>query len=160
MRIETFNRGLGDFAVMEDLKNGKIQMVFIAVNASTFFNAFAVDNPFEETEKGISLEQATRFCNVVNEKNETGTLYPKLNITILPLSRYENRDDWDNENSMKKNITDAFEANSLYIKSKEMIFAFESRFDFNNKLAVRVLEQVAREYSDNGILNNIYYIWG
>jgi len=31
--------------------------------------------------------------NVANEKNETGNLYPKLNITILPLSKYENRDD-------------------------------------------------------------------
>jgi len=160
MRIETFNKGLGDFAVMEDLKNGKIHMVFVAVNALTFFNAFAADNPFEETEKGISSAQATRLCNEVNEKNETGTLYPKLNITILPLTRYENRDDWDNEDSMKKNINDAFKANALYIKSKELIFAFEARFDFNNKLAVKVLEQVARDYNDDGILKNIYFVWG
>ncbi len=160
MRIETFNRGIGDYSVMEDLKNGKLHMVFVAVNGLTFFNAFSVENPLQEAEKGISSEQATKLCNVVNEKNETGTLYPKLNITILPLSKYENRDDWNNENSMKKNITDAFRANSLYIKSKEIIFAFEAGFDFNNILAVRVLEQVAREYSDNGILNNIYYIRG
>ena len=60
---------------------------------------------------------------------------------------------------MKKNINDAFKANSLYIKSKEMIFAFENRFDFNNKLAVKMLEQVAREYSDNDILKKIYYVW-
>ena len=159
MRIETFNRGLGDFAVMKDLKNGKTHIVFLAVNGLTFFNALSVDNTLEETEKEISSEQATRLCNVVNEKNETGTLYPKLNITILPLTRYENREDWDNEDSMKKNINDAFKANSLYIKSKEMIFAFENRFDFNNKLAVKMLEQVAREYSDNDILKKIYYVW-
>ena len=93
MRIETFNRGLGDFAVMKDLKNGKTHIVFLAVNGLTFFNALSVDNTLEETEKEISSEQATRLCNVVNEKNETGTLYPKLNITILPLTRYENRED-------------------------------------------------------------------
>jgi len=160
MRIETFNRRLGDLAVLEDLRNRKIHMVFVAVNGLTLFNAFAVENSLEQTEKGISSEQATKLCNVVNEKNETGTLYPKLNITILPLSRYENRDDWDNEDSMKKNILDAFKANSQYIKSKELIFAFENVFDFNNELAVRVLEKVAREFNDDNILKNIYYVWG
>ena len=160
MRIHTYNRGLGDFSVMQDLKDGKLHMVFVAVNALTFFNAFAVDNPFKVTEKGISSEQATKLCNVVNENNETGTLYPKLNITILPLSRYENRDDWDSENSMEKNIKDAFKANLLYIKSKEMIFAFEARFDFNNELAVRVLEKVAREHTKDVILEKIYYLRG
>ena len=49
MRIHTYNRGLGDFSVMQDLKDGKLHMVFVAVNALTFFNAFAVDNPFKET---------------------------------------------------------------------------------------------------------------
>jgi hypothetical protein len=160
MRIDTYNRYLSDFAVMQDLKDGELHMVFVAVNALTFFNAFAVDNPFEETEKGISSEQATKLCNIVNENNETGTLYPKLNITILPLSRYKIRDDWDNENSMEKNIKDSFKANSLYIKSKEMIFAFEARFDFNNELAVRVLEKVAREHTKDVILEKIYYLRG
>ena len=160
MRIDTYNRYLSDFAVMQDLKDGELHMVFVAVNALTFFNAFAVNNPFEETEKGISSEQATKLCNIVNENNETGTLYPKLNITILPLSRYKIRDDWDNENSMEKNIKDAFKANSLYIKSKEMIFAFEARFDFNNELAVRVLEKVAREHTKDVILEKIYYLRG
>ena len=160
MRIHTYNRGLGDFSVMQDLKDAKLHMVFVGVNALTFFNAFAVDNPFKETQKGISSEQATKLCNVVNENNETGTLYPKLNITILPLSRYENRNDWDSENSMEKNIKDAFKANLLYIKSKEMIFAFEARFDFNNELAVRVLEKVAREHTKDVILEKIYYLRG
>ncbi len=80
MKIETFSRGLGNFSVMEDLKNGKIHMVFVAVNGLTFFNAFAVSNPFAETDIGISSELATILCNEVNEKNETGTLFPKLNI--------------------------------------------------------------------------------
>jgi|1048.fasta_scaffold02505_5 hypothetical protein len=160
MKIEPFNRGLGDFSVKEDLKNNKFHMVFVAVNALTFFNAFAVVDPSTETEKGISLEQATRLCEIVNEKNETGTLFPKLNITILPLSRYNGRDDWDNEERMKKNIKDAFLANSLYIKSRVLIFAFEARFDFNNELAVKVLEKVANEYNDDGILKKVYFIWG
>lgn len=160
MRIETFNRSLNGPELMEDLNNGKIHMVFVAANGLTFFNVFAVVNPLARIEKGISSEQASILCNLVNEKNETGTLYPKLNISILPLSRYENRDDWDNEDIMRKNIKDAFKANSLNIKSKELIFAFEARSDFNNYLAVKVLEQIAREYSDDDILEKVYYIRG
>ena len=160
MRIETFNRALNSPALMEDLNNDKIHMVFVAANALTFFNVFAVVNPFARIEKGISSEQASILCNLVNQKNETGTLYPKLNISILPLSRYENRDDWDDEDIMRKNIKDVFKVNSLKIKSKELIFAFEARSDFNNYLAVKVLEKIAREYSDDDILEKVYYIRG
>jgi hypothetical protein len=158
MRLE-YDNSRGVFKYSDDLKNDKIHMVFVAVNALTNFNAFAVEHYDHETEKGISLEQATILCNVVNEKNETGTLFPKLNITILPLSKYNNRDDWDNENSMEKNIKDAFKENLLHIKSNEMIFALEGRHDFNKALAIRVLKKVAREQPKDGILKKIYHIW-
>lgn len=159
MRLEYDNKSRGVFDYMRDLKNGKIHMVFVAVNSLTNFNAFAVEDRDQETEKGISSEQATRLCYIANEKNETGTLYPKLNITILPLSKYENRDDWENENTMEKNINDVFKANSLYIKSNEIVFALENRPDFNKALAIRVLEKVARAHPEGGILKNIYHIW-
>jgi hypothetical protein len=78
---------------------------------------------------------------------------------ILPLSKYENRDDWENEDTMEKNINDAFKANSLYIKSNEIVFALENRDDFNKALAIRVLEKVARVHLEGEILKNIYHIW-
>ena len=86
-------------------------------------------------------------------------MYPKLNITILPLSKYENRDDWENEDTMEKNINDVFKANSLYIKSNEIVFALENRDDFNKALAIRVLEKVARVHPEGEFLKNIYHIW-
>jgi hypothetical protein len=78
---------------------------------------------------------------------------------ILPLSKYENRDDWENENTMEKNINDVFKANSLYIKSNEIVFALENRDDFNKALAIRVLEKVAKAHPEGEILENIYHIW-
>ena len=59
----------------------------------------------------------------------------------------------------KKKINDAFKANSLYIKSNEIVFALEKRDDFNKALAIRVLEKVARAHPEGGILKNIYNIW-
>ncbi len=152
MKLEIFRRGLQELAFSGDVSAGKFHVAFLAKNGLTFFNAFAVQN-----EHGISSEQATQCCAVVNEKNETGTLYPKLNITILPLSRYENRDDWDNENSMRKNIEDVLKANSTYIKAQEILFVFEFGWDFNIELAIKVLKKVAFEYRDDQILKHIYY---
>jgi hypothetical protein len=160
MRIEIFKKGLGTFQVAEDLKNGKTHMVFVAVNGLTFFNSFAVEDPSQETVRGLSTEEASKLCKMVNEKNETGTLYPKLNISLLPLTRYEERNDWENEIAMKKNIIDVFYSNSEYIKSDQIIFAFEERGDFNNGLAVKVLESIAREFKEDGILKYVYYIHG
>jgi hypothetical protein len=148
MEIENLNRNLSDSKVTEDLRKGKIHIVCVAVNALTFFNAIAVQS------LGISSELATLWCKEVNEKNETGTLYPKFNITLIPVPNYENRNDWDNETIMIKHIKDAFLANSKYIKSSEIIFALEQVKD---SLANHVLRKVASELQDNGILKHIYY---
>jgi hypothetical protein len=157
MIIEPFNRELGGIDTRNALQQGKLHMVFVAVNALTFFNPFAVHTNMPGS---LSSEKASELCDIVNSKNETGTLYPQLNISILPLTKYENRDDWNDEDIMRRNIEDAFKANALYIKSKEILFAFEERHDFNNRLAMKVLEEVANDYPGDGFLNRIFFIWG
>lgn len=73
---------------------------------------------------------------------------------ILTFSKYENHDDWDDENGMKK-IKDVFKANSLYIKFNEIVYALENRRGFNKILVISVIEKV-QEHTQKMV---IYHIW-
>jgi len=70
----------------------------------------------------------------VNRAKETGTLYPKINITLLPSpsacygfidSNVYNDGDYSEEEVIA-HILDAFKANSEYIKSDKMYFDFRN----------------------------------
>lgn len=158
MEIERFGAILDSPVWIDHFLNGRFHMTFFAVNGLTFFNAFAVHAVGEGN--SITHETGTRLCENVNAENETGTLYPRLNINILPLTRYGDRDSWHDEESMRRNIQDAFKANTLYSKCPQMLFGFEERHDFNNVLAMKVLEQEAAQIEDTNILRRIFYIPG
>lgn len=131
MPIKKFTDRLSDLD--RDFLNKKVHIICLAVNSLTMYNAFA------HAIGGMSSQQAGQLAETVNLKNETRTLFPKFSLTIIPLSIFNNRNDFNNEAIMKKHITDCFEAETKYIKSSRMIFIFEKRHDFNNELALKVL---------------------
>lgn len=150
MSIKYFNRNLGGFDVAEDFKRKDLHIVCIAVNALTFYNCFA-------GVAGIDDQLTGESCRRVNISNETGTLWPRAALTILPLSVYNDRDDHGNSDAMRKHIKDAFLAQEKYVKSSEILFAFEGRGDFDYKLALDILKEEAEIFR---MRNNtpIYYI--
>lgn len=124
----------------EDFLNKKIHIVCVAVNALTIFNVYAA------TIGEMLTEEATRYANTVNRHNETGTLFPKLNLTIVPLTIFENRNDTGNRNKMQKIIIDCLDSNEKYIKCTNLIFALERRSDFDRDTALEVLKAIVNNY--------------
>ena len=131
MPIQEFTGKLSDLD--HDFLNKKVHIICPAVNGLTTYNAFA------HAIGNMPNDQVGQLANTVNSKNETGTLYPKLNLTIIPLSIFENRNDFNNEELIKKHISDCFESEEKYIKSHRMIFVFEERSDFDSELALKIL---------------------
>lgn len=117
----------------EEFLKKRVHIICPAINSLTIFNVFA------HNIGGLENEQVTKLAEEVNTKNETGTLYPKLSLTIIPLSAFGNRNDFGNRIIINRHIDDCFEAETRYIKSSKMVFIFEKRHDFDHELAATVL---------------------
>jgi hypothetical protein len=104
---------------------------------------------------GMSHEKADYLANVVNDKNEVGTLFPIQNMTIIPLSIYGNRNDFGNKELMRKHILDCFESNEKHIKCSELIFALERAADFDT--IFNELEILTRTVNFSNTKKNIFY---
>ncbi len=108
------------------LKRGECHYVSVAMPGLTFASSYI------EFAGNFSVEQRNGFMTTVNRAKETGTLYPKLNLTLLPspsasytgfdYTEYNSGDFSTDE--VIRHILDAFKANSEYIKSKKMYFDF------------------------------------
>lgn len=108
------------------LKNGSTHYVSVAMPGLTI----ACHNI--EFAGGFDYRHRNDFMMTVNRAKETGTLYPKVNITLLPSpsasyggmdSNMYNEGDYSEEEVIV-HILDAFKANSEYIKSRTMYFDF------------------------------------
>ena len=96
----------------------------------------------------VSDEEAHAHTLRVNRANETGTLYPKGPITIVPVSIFEERNDFRNATLMKKHIEDCFVANEQYWKIPHLYFCFDSGHVFDCELALTIVEEAleSREF--------------
>lgn len=143
MHITYLNHGDNiDFVPL--LKNGSIHYVSVAMPGLTI----ACHNI--ECAGGFDCRQRNDFMMTINRAKETGTLYPKVNITILPspsasyggidLTIYNDGDYSDEE--VIGHILDAFKANSAYIKSRTLYFDFRdlcvSEFHYVSCLKIAV----------------------
>jgi hypothetical protein len=143
MKLTIINDGPWILDGSDDFLEKKIHLVCIAVNALTQFGVYA------KVIGGLSNELAENYVNKVNEKNETGTLYPKLNLTIMPLTIFEGRDDTNQSLVMEKHIIDCFDSNEKYTKCPKLIFALERRGDFDIDLAFKTLSALIDKYKFN-----------
>lgn len=110
------------------LKAGSVHYVSIAMPGLT------VASHNIESAGGFDVGQRNDFMMTVNRAKETGTLYPVINITLLPSpsasylgvdSNIYNDGDYS-EKEVVAHILDAFKANSDYIKSETMYFDFRN----------------------------------
>jgi hypothetical protein len=113
---------------IELLKRQECHLVSIAMPGFTCASAYI------QFAGGFEVKEAYHFMRIVNEKAETGTFYPKLNLTLLPspaasyrgfdLSTYQLGE--YPVDHVVHHLLDAFEANSRCIKSKTMYFDFRN----------------------------------
>jgi len=130
------------------LKSGGAHYISVAMPGLTNASAYI------EFAGGFDIGQRNDFMMTVNHAKETGTLFPRVNITLLPSpsasyggmdSNIYNEGDYSVEEVIG-HISDAFKANSKYIKSNKMYFDFrnlcvsEAHYVSCLKLAVAGLE--------------------
>jgi len=110
------------------LKKGDCHYVSIAMPGLTTASANI------EFAGGYNVGQRNDFMMTVNRAKETGTLYPRVNITLLPSpsasysgidSNTYNDGDYS-KNEVINHILDSFKANSQYINSNKMYFDFRN----------------------------------
>jgi hypothetical protein len=152
MILEVFERDLGDLSFMSDFEVARLHIVCVGVNALTFYNSFAT-----HAANGITHEQAGELASIVNQKNEAGTLWPKLPMTILPQSVYGDRNDFGHRQIMRRHIKDAIKANEEYSKCPQLIFALE-RNQFDLDLAYDVLKEIISDIATLLHARNVYYV--
>ena len=110
------------------IENGQIHYVSVAMPGLTQVSALI------QFAGGFDVMQRNDFMLSVNHAREAGTLYPKINVTLLPspTASYSGLDsntynDGDySEKEVVTHICDAFKANSEYIKSDTMYFDFRN----------------------------------
>lgn len=115
------------------LKNKEVHLVCPAFDGMTSYGPLV--------RLFLSDADAVRHALTVNRANETGTLYPRAPITIIPLSIFEDRNDFGDAGLMKKHIEDCFVANEQYWKIPHLHFSFDSHHVFDIELARKTLEE-------------------
>lgn len=134
MKVQPLKRDIGNPEVMKAFRRGEFHIVCLAKNGMTTYNAIA------SAEGGIDLEEAVKYADQVNRTNEVGTIYPKMNLTLIPF--YPEIEPGPDREAMRTYILDCIQANEKYVKCPEMIFLFE--WDgYLPKMAKEVLEEVA-----------------
>ncbi len=136
------------------LKDDQIHYVSVAVPGLTMPSCAV------EFAGGFSVDQRREFMLKVNDAKETGTLYPKINITLLPspFANYlleviqHNNGDYSEE-QITNHILDAFKANLLYIKSDTMYFDF--RCICSEKLYISALQKAINQQNQQDLPQNI-----
>jgi hypothetical protein len=151
MKITIIDNGPWVIDQENEYRSKKIHLVCVAVNALTTYGTFV------RVVGGMSHEKADELANLVNDKNETGTLYPIQNMTIVPLSVYGSRNDFGNIELIRKHISDCFESNEKYVKCPELIFALERRGDFDIDTFFNELNNLIKTFSFSYTKKIIFY---
>jgi hypothetical protein len=127
----------------EELKRGECHIVTFASIGLSFFKSYCEDFMLEE--------EIYDYADRINKSNETGTLFPQVNITALPVHFFEgslSRKETAYETLLQlglikdfeKCIRDAFVAERDYIKSGLMILEFTC-----SEIPYKMVESICRE---------------
>ncbi|MBK8464932.1 MAG: hypothetical protein IPL32_03800 [Chloracidobacterium sp.] len=125
------------------LQNGSTHVVTFAEEGFSFFKAYC------EFGLGIPIRESVELCDRVNNADETGTLFPRGNLSSMP-KRFFRDGTWDGE-GFRRCLRDAFIANRDHCKSKHLVFQFSCVELHLDILFAEVQRMAQLEFSDSGI---------
>lgn len=125
------------------LKDNAVHVVAFAEEGLSFFQCYC------QFALGLSIAQGVSYCNRINQHDETGTLFPKGNLTALPKRFFRNAE-WDEE-GFRKCLRDAFVANRDYCKTEHLIFQFCCVSLHHDALFTGIKGMAESEFSDSCI---------
>ncbi|CAG0942866.1 hypothetical protein BROC_02032 [Candidatus Brocadiaceae bacterium] len=119
--------------VPESVKKGQYHILTFAETGSS-----VLDNHAENF--GIDLSLVKQFAEQANETDESGTLYPKAPISIIP-SKYIR--ELDDVKELQKQIMEFLNANQQIMRSKKIMLDFrtgQDNIDFINEACQKALK--------------------
>jgi hypothetical protein len=122
------------------LTDGSVHVIAFAEEGFSFFKAYC------EFALGFSVQQGVAFCRKVNDADETGTLWPRGNLTAMP-KRFFREEKWD-ETGFRRCLRDAFIANRDYCKSSRMVFQFSCVQLHTNRYVDEISDMASAEFSE------------
>lgn len=125
------------------LKDGSVHVVAFAEEGFSFFKAYC------EFALGFPIQQGVAFCNRINNADETGTLFPRGNLTAIP-KRFFRDENWD-EDGFRRCLRDAFIANRDHCKSKHLVFQFSCVQMHLDNLFNEIEKMALSEFADSDI---------
>lgn len=125
------------------LQNGSTHVVTFAEEGFSFFKAYC------EFALGFSIQEAVGFCNRINDADETGTLFPRGNLSAMP-KRFFRDELWDGD-GFRRSLRDAFIANRDHCKSKYLVFQFSCVQTHLDSMFNEVQQMAQLEFADSGI---------
>jgi len=140
MRVE---RRTGEINQIDALRQHSVHIVAFAEEGLSNFKALA------DQALGIPIGEAVRHCNEINSKDETGTLWPRGNLTALPKRFF--RDLEFDRDGFRRCLRDAFIANRDYCKSSHLVFEFSCVQLHLDDLFELVQQMAESEFADSGI---------
>ncbi len=65
---------------------------------------------------GLNDDSTYHLCEKINRSHETGTLYPKANMTLMPI------DSQDADEDIYEHFNDALKAQNIYVNAHNIVF--------------------------------------
>ena len=136
-----------DVADYQLFKNGNVHVVCPANGGLTFCDSYA-------TAKGMKQNEVWKLTQKCNELNEVWTFYPVLNLTVIPLTKYRNRDIEYSllEQFYYKHLSDVIKSHNEYVKTNYIHFILnDSPRNIKHNIAYKQLEKLL--LVENKLLN-------
>lgn len=138
---------VNDVASYELFKENKVHVVCPANGGLTFCDTYAMS-------KGMKQDDVWKLTKHVNDKNEVGTFYPNLSLTVIPLEVWNSRKESNLEDFYNKHLRDVFDAHNNYIKCEYIHFILnDSPRNIKDSIAYKELEKILK--TDNLIADRI-----
>jgi ABC-type phosphate transport system ATPase subunit len=134
--------------IIGEVKNGKIHVVCMAKNGLTHLNVYA------ELYYKLEKEIVNKSVDLVNNNMETGTLFPKANISILPIVNNIRVGNTNPDRmpfyDLRKCIEDVFKANEEFIKSEIIYFTLESSY-IDKSVVLKIIQEIIENSSHKNL---------
>lgn len=131
---------------IDDLKQGYVHVVAFAEEGFSVFKAYL------EFAFGIGVEEGVELCNRINRADETGTIWPKGNLTALPKRFF--REPLRDTKALRRNLRDSFVANRDFCKCHVLIFEFTCAV-MNSHEIYKQIEDIYRSEFDTAPLEKV-----
>ena len=120
--------------IFDEVRFGQVHLVSAASPLLVLRNIVMVLNQLGSDESWPFIEKV----NTANDANGVTGLGP-AKMSVIPLTKYGNRDDFGKQDLMRRHIEDCFRLNEEEMKCPDLLFDLELSPEFDGDLALGVL---------------------